>query len=343
MLKFLYFLLSLLALRVNLESIVLSKNINELCDAVFHGCTKLKSITIPECVITSGNNMFGWCTNLSSIKFEGNVPELFDTEWAEVFNGITATVYYPANNDTWTEEVRNEFGGELAWVAYTDCEENGGHVDEDTNNICDNCGTENVSDFFEKAPLLTADSKTVYNGSEFTVDLYLSNAAPATSLALIDITVGSEYVEIIDVEWLLPDTEITDVNLDEQKAAIAFDEAVDMNGAVMRLYLKAQDVPQNTSCEISCSATIEINNVRIEVGSISGTIQILDYIRGDTNDDSIITSADAIYLLRYTLLPERYPLSGGDADYNGDGTVNADDAVYLLYHVMIPERFPIES
>ena len=111
----------------------------------------------------------------------------------------------------------------------------------------------------------------------------------------------------------------------------------------MRLYLKAQDVPQNTSCEISCSATIEINNVRMKVESISGTIQILDYIRGDTNDDSIITSADAIYLLRYTLLPERYPLSGGDADYNGDGTVNADDAVYLLYHVMIPERFPIES
>ncbi|MBO5127893.1 MAG: hypothetical protein J6D10_10025, partial [Clostridia bacterium] len=81
----------------------------------------------------------------------------------------------------------------------------------------------------------------------------------------------------------------------------------------------------------------------MKVESISGTIQILDYIRGDTNDDSIITSADAIYLLRYTLLPERYPLSGGDADYNGDGTVNADDAVYLLYHVMIPERFPIES
>ena len=44
-------------------------------------------------------------------------------------------------------------------------------------------------------------------------------------------------------------------------------------------------------------------------------------IRGDINGDEKVNSDDAVYLLRHTFLPDRYPV-GQSADVNGDGKVN---------------------
>ncbi len=63
-------------------------------------------------------------------------------------------------------------------------------------------------------------------------------------------------------------------------------------------------------------------------------------IPGDMNSDSKLTDADAIYLLRHTMIPSRYPVPG-DADVNGDGNINDADAIYLLRHIMIPTRYPL--
>ena len=50
----------------------------------------------------------------------------------------------------------------------------------------------------------------------------------------------------------------------------------------------------------------------------------------DVNGDGTVTAADAFYLLRYTLLPERYPLAVADADYTWNHRITAADAS-LLY------------
>ena len=62
--------------------------------------------------------------------------------------------------------------------------------------------------------------------------------------------------------------------------------------------------------------------------------------RGDMNGDGRVDSDDAVYLLRHTFLPSRYPV-GQSADVNGDGKVNSDDAVYLLRHTFLPGRYPL--
>ena len=49
------------------------------------------------------------------MRFYGDAPE-FGTDWA---NEVKATVYYPAENDTWTEDVRKDYGGTLTWVEWT--------------------------------------------------------------------------------------------------------------------------------------------------------------------------------------------------------------------------------
>ena len=76
---------------------------------------------ILELVIESGvtglsDGAFASCSNLTAIHFNGSVPS-FGTD---VFSGVTATAYYPAGNETWTEEVKLGYGGNLTWEAYCD-------------------------------------------------------------------------------------------------------------------------------------------------------------------------------------------------------------------------------
>lgn len=63
-------------------------------------------------------------------------------------------------------------------------------------------------------------------------------------------------------------------------------------------------------------------------------------IRGDMNGDHMKTAADAIYLLRHTLMPILYPVDQS-ADVNGDGNINAADAVWLLRHLLLPDFYPL--
>ena len=72
-------------------------------------------------------------------------------------------------------------------------------------------------------------------------------------------------------------------------------------------------------------------------GAICGNCSIM---RGDMTGDNCVNSNDAIQLLYYTLLPERYEVNQ-NCDFDGDGDVDSNDAIYLLYHTLIPERYPL--
>jgi hypothetical protein len=68
----------------------------------------------------------------------------------------------------------------------------------------------------------------------------------------------------------------------------------------------------------------------------------VDTVYGDMNDDSVVNSDDAIYLLKHTMLPSEYPISQS-ADVDGTGDVNISDAKYLLKHATLPSGYPILS
>ena len=65
-----------------------------------------------------------------------------------------------------------------------------------------------------------------------------------------------------------------------------------------------------------------------------------EYKPGDVNGDGELDKDDAIYLLRYVVFPEKYPIVI-NGDVNGDGEVDKDDAIYLLRHVVFPEKYPL--
>ncbi len=69
-------------------------------------------------------------------------------------------------------------------------------------------------------------------------------------------------------------------------------------------------------------------------------VQATDTERGDMNGDGKKNSADAIYLLRHTIMDTMYPLHQS-GDVNGDGKTNSADAIYLLRHTIMPDQYPL--
>ena len=103
----------------SLTNVTLPNSIKTIGEESFTYCTSLRSITIPSSVtqIEAGAEYgaFGCCFELSTIYFCGNAPSIgYNTfEW-----GVTATVYYPANNPTWTSDKLQDYGGNITWVSY---------------------------------------------------------------------------------------------------------------------------------------------------------------------------------------------------------------------------------
>ena len=83
---------------------------------IFSGLHNLTGVTIPASVTSIGNWAFLGCSSLDMVIFEGNVPLI----GSSVFEFVTATAYYPANNATWTSDVMWGYGGTLTWQEYGD-------------------------------------------------------------------------------------------------------------------------------------------------------------------------------------------------------------------------------
>lgn len=63
---------------------------------------------------------------------------------------------------------------------------------------------------------------------------------------------------------------------------------------------------------------------------------------GDVNGDELVDKNDAVYLLRYVVFPDKYPIAT-NGDVNGDGAVDKNDAIYLLRYVVFPEKYPLAT
>ncbi len=91
----------------------------------FSECKTLTKVTVPASVTSLGDVAFAGCTALKEVYFLGDAPML-GVEPFQRLSGITC--YYPADNETWTEEARNTYDGIVTWVAY---DPDSGEVDPD--------------------------------------------------------------------------------------------------------------------------------------------------------------------------------------------------------------------
>ncbi len=106
----------------SLTSVKLSANISSLDGWTFSGCSSLKSITVPAKVKSLASSVFE--NGPKEIFFLGNFPTNIQNPaayYSGAFNGFKGTVYYPANNSTWTaakiKEQVNIYGDNINFVA----------------------------------------------------------------------------------------------------------------------------------------------------------------------------------------------------------------------------------
>ena len=97
-----------------LSEIALPESLTEIGNGAFESCYALVSISIPKNVSVIENSAFGSCRSLTEVIFTGKAPTI--EKYA--FYGVTATVYYPGADTSWTETVRAQYNGTLVWEAY---------------------------------------------------------------------------------------------------------------------------------------------------------------------------------------------------------------------------------
>ena len=94
-----------------LTDIQLPKSLETIGDSAFYSCTGLASVTFPESVTFIDGYAFARCTGIKQITFEGDAPEIK----AGAFSGVKADVDYPKENATWTNDKKQNYGGQLTW------------------------------------------------------------------------------------------------------------------------------------------------------------------------------------------------------------------------------------
>lgn len=98
---------------INLTEINIPDGVHSIGNHAFSECTSLRSITIPSSVAGIEGGAFSGCTGLRSITFEGDAPAVV----SGAFEGVSATGYYPYDNETWMYFDFPAYDG-ITWEAY---------------------------------------------------------------------------------------------------------------------------------------------------------------------------------------------------------------------------------
>ena len=103
----------------SLKSVKLPSTITTLSQGFFYNCKSLTSVEIPAKVNTMEEYVFDHCSGLTSVKLNGSMPTIA----ANAFNGVTAAVFYPTGDSSYTADKKLGYGGTLVWPgeeAFTD-------------------------------------------------------------------------------------------------------------------------------------------------------------------------------------------------------------------------------
>lgn len=100
----------------NLSFVEIASTVTSIGADVFQNCTSLTSIKIPKSITDVGNGTFT-DSGLTEVKFYGNPP----TVGTDIFDGVTADIYTPEENEEWTETAKGTVAGNgsnLTWKEF---------------------------------------------------------------------------------------------------------------------------------------------------------------------------------------------------------------------------------
>ena len=102
-----------------LQEVTIPNTAESIGGYAFQSCNNLSEIIIPASVKSIGDLAFA-STGLQKIVFKGDAPYFVGGSMGSKsqFYGVNAEAYYPAANETWTEDVKQDYQGNIVWIGY---------------------------------------------------------------------------------------------------------------------------------------------------------------------------------------------------------------------------------
>ena len=95
-----------------LEALTLPAGLETVGEHAFFACVQLQELTFPQNLTSIGTAAFYGCSKLETLRFTGSAPKLS----ALAFLGITATVHYPTQDESWKTVTGQSYGGTITWA-----------------------------------------------------------------------------------------------------------------------------------------------------------------------------------------------------------------------------------
>ncbi|MBE5685541.1 MAG: hypothetical protein EGQ94_08430 [Ruminococcus sp.] len=179
----------------------LPENATVIEPGAFSNCTNLVNLNIKENVTEIGDNAFADSKNLQNIYFYGNSPKLGNN----IFKNVTATVYYPYTDKTWSLDILRDYGGNITWVPW---DPKTGSPAKRSLALCDIRITEQkyTYDGTEKTPemIIMDGNYTLQKNTDYTVK-YSNNINAGN--AELEITGAGNYSGTYKAGFLIEQTE----------------------------------------------------------------------------------------------------------------------------------------
>ena len=86
------------------------KKVKSIGDYAFNLCGNLAKVNMNH-VETIGSNIFQYTRSISEIRFTGSAPSIS----GDAFKDAVITAYYPPSDSTWTQAVKQNYGGTVTW------------------------------------------------------------------------------------------------------------------------------------------------------------------------------------------------------------------------------------
>lgn len=279
-------------------------------DVVIHGATVIRDAKASTCTV------------------EGYTGDTYCVKCGDMVKKGTAIAVNPNNH------VHTEVRDSVEPTGYED-----GYTGD---TYCIDCGVMTVAGkVIPKLVLVKTEGGEGRGGDVIAVDFVVQDTAALEAIGLLDVIYDSDKFELVDGEWLLSGAALSEWNIAEEVASLAYNKAETVNGAIFRLYFRVLPGVEDGKYEIGfADARCQIDGKSQKMWIETGVITIVNLYRGDMDDDRDVDAADAILSLKCLLFSKRFE-KNQNIDFNGDGVENANDPVYLLRFVLFPVHYPL--
>lgn len=252
----------------------------------------------------------------------GSAPSLgFDT-----FNGVTATICYPADDPSWNALIGKEYySGNITWekqgVDYADCGEN-----------------------------------LIWEYDKYTDILTISGIGDMWDFALSDIP-WNDYQNSIEMVMITDGvtglgknafaacTKLRSITLPASVTSIGANAFGNCEGLREIIFLgDAPDIDDRAFAGVTATVIYPEGRIGWNAEVMQNYGGILTWGRsrkGDLNADGKVSSQDAVTLLWNVLFPWQYSINA-DVDFTRDALITVEDAVYLLWYTLFPDVYPLK-